>query len=891
MTGDSGFGGNRFINPLLTALNNLHWADPEPTGINEDSDSSTDTVIHHPSPLHTDNPFPNPNPVNTARVTRARLAGIMGTSDLPTFEGRWGEDPQEYLDDVEMYVEDRVANDIAAEKKAKKEASTFRKGLQGDAREWYNNLDAEKRQKYDKLKEDFKKRFPLRVLRTDPSLAARVDNFERRAGESLAECVNRATELSFRATDTQLSKLRDRLYKHMCAGGNEQDLRIQERVTDRLYARSKLDNVNEFVEACTFTDVREAIVACAIRPGTDNRFLDELAGTTSSRRVRTTDESLNEIARAFRQMVTGHASSSYAPSPQTPQTGSSEGYAPAVNFQPGSTVIPPRGIASHNVGGTPGHDPTGTGPNRQGRSNSFTRTDTRTGAPSSGPGPDNRQPSGFSRVRCYNCAEFAHLVRECPYEQRPFDQRQKIRECIGTGAPMPSNLSPLVRLDASSTPQPPREVPARAAEVVTRPGANSPIRSMFGHMGWDDDDWDIHKLNEEHLMLPTSTPAMAGETKKRRTGGASRDQTELMDVDSPGEGGEPSRPAAAGQYRPPSPHPGRTGMRPDLESQFRKLDEKLRLRREKKQDQPVNVPIRLYENTPEERMGTAELLRQIEMPPMKFGQFIDVARGFKAEMSRMFQLSTKPEYKRRKVPTRVRSAMADPDQSRPIPARSATLESMGQHDTGSVRTMLANAKFKDVACVDDGETYLGYITADVNGGDVTRVLVDCGSLTELVSGVFAEKVGLNPLRIEGQSLYLRMADDSASPITHYVKFPMVVGGILSIITAYVVSTSHSYDILLGKGWLRRNKALIDFDRDEMTLTGKKGHQHVAYMLPAAPHGDRVSYFPDEDTIEDVLDDESDDGEDDDVELDLLMAEVLQTAREVHGTASSSSKND
>lgn len=105
-----------------------------------------------------------------------------------------------------MYVDDRVASDIAAEKKTKKEASAFRKELQGDAREWYNNLDAEKRKKYETLKEDFKKRFPLRVLRTDPSLAVRVDNFERRVGESLAECINRATELSFRATDTQLSK-------------------------------------------------------------------------------------------------------------------------------------------------------------------------------------------------------------------------------------------------------------------------------------------------------------------------------------------------------------------------------------------------------------------------------------------------------------------------------------------------------------------------------------------------------------------------------------------------------------------------------------------------------------------------------------------------------------
>lgn len=46
---------------------------------------------------------------------------------------------------------------------------------------------------------------------------------------------------------------------------------------------------------------------------------------------------------------------------------------------------------------------------------------------------------------------------------------------------------------------------------------------------------------------------------------------------------------------------------------------------------------------------------------------IDVTRGFKAEMSRIFQLSTKPEYKRRKMPAR-----ADPVARVPRELRCAT---------------------------------------------------------------------------------------------------------------------------------------------------------------------------------------------------------------------------
>lgn len=49
------------------------------------------------------------------------------------------------------------------------------------------------------------------------------------------------------------------------------------------------------------------------------------------------------------------------------------------------------------------------------------------------------------------------------------------------------------------------------------------------------------------------------------------------------------------------------------------------------------------------------LPRDIEMPRMKFGQFVDVARGFKAGMSRLFQLSTKTEY-RKEVPVRLATA-------------------------------------------------------------------------------------------------------------------------------------------------------------------------------------------------------------------------------------------
>lgn len=39
------------------------------------------------------------------------------------------------------------------------------------------------------------------------------------------------------------------------------------------------------------------------------------------------------------------------------------------------------------------------------------------------------------------------------------------------------------------------------------------------------DDWDLRRLDEEHLVLPKFTPSMAGETKRRRAGGTPNGST------------------------------------------------------------------------------------------------------------------------------------------------------------------------------------------------------------------------------------------------------------------------------------------------------------------------------------------------------------------------------
>lgn len=94
------------------------------------------------------------------------------------------------------------------------------------------------------------------------------------------------------------------LFQQMCAGDNDQDLRLQERVADRLYNKNFLDDDNEFTESCSFDRVRDVIVNCAVVPGRDNEFLDELK-ISHLRSARPTDaaESLTKIAKYLGKMV------------------------------------------------------------------------------------------------------------------------------------------------------------------------------------------------------------------------------------------------------------------------------------------------------------------------------------------------------------------------------------------------------------------------------------------------------------------------------------------------------------------------------------------------------------------------------------------------------------
>lgn len=123
----------------------------------------------------------------------------------------------------------------------------------------------------------------------------------------------------------------------------------------------------------------------------------------------------------------------------------------------------------------------------------------------------------------------------------------------------------------------------------------------------------------------------------------------------------------------------------------------------------------------------------------------------------------------------------------------------------------------------------------MNGILVRRCFVDCGSLLELISSGAVIKLGLKKLEFS-EECKLKMADDSTSLISYYVVFFFIVGGILSVIRAFVVGMNESYDLLLGKGWLRRNSADINFRTECLIFIGIDGQSCTFSMKLAAAIG-------------------------------------------------------
>ncbi|RTE70777.1 hypothetical protein BHE90_014829 [Fusarium euwallaceae] len=101
---------------------------------------------------------------------------------------------------------------------------------------------------------------------------------------------------------------------------------------------------------------------------------------------------------------------------------------------------------------------------------------------------------------------------------------------------------------------------------------------------------------------------------------------------------------------------------------------------------------------------------------------------------------------------------------------------------------------------------------------------------DLVNERYVEELQIPRLMmpVPGQ---LRMANDQVQRVGSCVYLRVVVGGILATVKAYVLGNHDDWDVLVGRPWLRRMRAVEDHYDDKLVVKGQKGHYQAIPIFP------------------------------------------------------------
>ena len=113
-----------------------------------------------------------------------------------------------------------------------------------------------------------------------------------------------------------------------------------------------------------------------------------------------------------------------------------------------------------------------------------------------------------------------------------------------------------------------------------------------------------------------------------------------------------------------------------------------------------------------------------------------------------------------------------------------------------------------------------YIDAWVGVVKVISVLVDGGSLIDLIGAGVARDLGLS--QYEGAPLNIVLANDLTIAVSTYVWVTVNVVGVGTRMKFYVLNVDQSYTMLLSRRWLKRVKAREDYHEGTLDIMGGDG---------------------------------------------------------------------
>ena len=126
----------------------------------------------------------------------------------------------------------------------------------------------------------------------------------------------------------------------------------------------------------------------------------------------------------------------------------------------------------------------------------------------------------------------------------------------------------------------------------------------------------------------------------------------------------------------------------------------------------------------------------------------------------------------------------------------------------------------------------------VKGSDkrIRRILIDGGSVVNLMLDGVARELGLTYIENDGRRLQIRTASGDLVPIRYHVRFDLNVAGVTANVRAYIISMVTTYTLLLGRRWMKQVKASGNYRQGTYEIEGLDG---TKYKVPECQRGGQV----------------------------------------------------
>ncbi|KAJ9158361.1 hypothetical protein NKR19_g3373 [Coniochaeta hoffmannii] len=205
-------------------------------------------------------------------------------------------------------------------------------------------------------------------------------------------------------------------------------------------------------------------------------------------------------------------------------------------------------------------------------------------------------------------------------------------------------------------------------------------------------------------------------------------------------------------------------------------------------------------------IGTILKEVRLEVP---LWQLLDIAPRARADLNRLLTTETHAAKGRKKKPKE----------------QVAAISFLGPVEVAKPLVVddIARMWYKDVALSlrDVGDTSVGYVSGFIDGMPSDRLMLDNGASIDCVSPGYVARRRLSVRTME-EPWVISLAGDQLDSISKYVILDIVVGDILTVMTAFVYGSDKSFEVLLSQSWYKRVRAVQDWEKGTIVVKGRNG---------------------------------------------------------------------